>query len=251
MRDQAFALWLQPRYTDGSASSRMSRIRRVEAEYGDLDELYDQDRLANVLRDLTYSTDDDRAGRPNPTRISLSGDIHRQLRSLKNAVSVYREFRDTGGEDQAVAEAAIEVAGEAIRQKREGRQFEIERHLQDSLRREITQLERGLRIIDGGDERGVESGFIDILAEDTRGALTVIELKAGQARREAVGQILGYMGDLKIEEPDRNVRGILVAASFDKSCLSAVAVVPALSLKEYRFDFTFSAPALDQAQDAT
>ena len=245
MKDEAFALWMQPRYTDGSVSSRASRIRRIEAEYGDLDELYDRDRLAGLLSELSYSTHDERLERANPTRITIGGDLHRQLRSLKNAVSIYREFRDSGGEAEAVAEAAIEVAGEALRDKREGRRFELERHLQDSLRREITQLESGLVVIDGGDERGVESGFIDILAEDAAGALTVIELKAGQARREAVGQILGYMGDLKSEEPDMKVRGILVAASFDKSCVSALEVVPSLSLREYRFDFSFSQPRTD------
>ncbi len=66
-----------------------------------------------------------------------------------------------------------------------------------------------------------------------------LKLKAGMAKREAVGQITGYMGDLMAEEPDTPVRGILVAADFDKSCQSGVRAIPALSLKRYRFSFTF------------
>lgn len=245
MRAEAFESWMRPKYTDGSVATRISRVRRVEAVYGNLDEQYAKDRLAGLIAELTYSTRDEQLDRPNPTGIAIGGDLYRQLASLKNAVARYREFRDSGGDTETMTEAALAVASETIREKREGRQFEIERHLQDSLRREIDQLEAGLTIVDGGDERSVESGFIDILAEDRSSALTVIELKAGQARREAVGQILGYMGDLKSEEPDRAVRGILVAASFDRSCLSATAVVPTLSLREYRFDFIFSEPGTD------
>ncbi|MEQ1686963.1 MAG: endonuclease NucS domain-containing protein [Sphingopyxis sp.] len=239
MKEEAFALWMQPQYTDGSVSTRVSRVKRVEAQYGDLDEHYDRDRLASLIEQLNYSTRDLQQDKPNPTTINITGDLYRQLASLKNAVSRYREFRDSGGEIETVTEAAIAVASESIREKREGRQFEIERHLQDSLRREIGQLEPGLVIVDDGDEKSVESGFIDILARDGSGALVVIELKAGMAKREAVGQITGYMGDLMIEEPETQVRGILVAADFDKSCQSGVRAIPTLKLKRYRFSFTF------------
>lgn len=243
MKAEAFELWMRPQYTEKSVATRLSRVRRVEAEYGDVDGIYDIDRLASIIADLTYSTRDEQQNRPNPSRISIGGDLYRQLASLKNALARYREFRDNGSGADKVAEAAIEVASESIREKREGRQFEIERHLQDSLRREIGQLEMGLTVIDGGDERSVDSGFIDILARDEAGAFVVIELKAGMAKREAVGQIAGYMGDLMAEEPDTDVRGILVAADFDKSCQSGVRAIPTLKLKRYRFSFTFEDPA--------
>lgn len=233
---------MQPQYTDGSVSTRVSRVKRVEAKYSDLDEHYDRDRLAGLIEQLKYSTRDSQQDKPNPTTINITGDLYRQLASLKNAVSRYREFRDTGGEMKTVTEAAIAVASESIREKREGRQFELERNLQDSLRNQIGQLERGLVVVDDGDERSVESGFIDILARDASGALVVIELKAGTAKRDAVGQITGYMGDLMAEEPDTHIRGILVAADFDKSCQSGVRAIPALKLKRYRFSFTFEDP---------
>jgi endonuclease len=239
VRAEAFALWMRPQYTESSAENRVSRVRRVEAVYGDLDALYDKDRLASLISELTYSTRDQQQKRLNPTRIIMNGELHKGLASLKNAVARYREFRDNDSGSETVAEAAIEIASESIREKREGRQFEIERHLQDSLRLEIEQLEDGLIVIDGGDERSVESGFIDILGKDQNGALVVIELKSGTAKREAIGQIVGYMGDLIAEEPEIQVRGILVAADFDKSCQSGVRAIPSLKLKRYRFSFTF------------
>src|SRR5437870_4030059 len=57
--------------------------------------------------------------------------------------------------------------------------FGLERDLQNELRRSIADLESGLSIIDGGKERRVASGFIDITGLDRDGATVVIELKAG------------------------------------------------------------------------
>jgi hypothetical protein len=72
--------------------------------------------------------------------------------------------------------------------------FGLERDLQLALRKHIDQLEPGLKIADAGRELTVESGRIDITAEDSGGTTVVIELKAGLADRETVGQVLGYMG---------------------------------------------------------
>ena len=115
--------------------------------------------------------------------------------------------------------------------------FEIERNLQAALRSHIEQLEQGLKITDGGKEQEVEAGRIDITAEDKNGATVVIELKAGEADREAIGQILAYMGDLTTDK--NSVRGILVARDFTARTVAAASVVPSLQLKRYSFNFTF------------
>lgn len=62
----------------------------------------------------------------------------------------------------------------------------------------IASLDAKFRIIDDGAERYVNSGRIDITCEDDDG-IVVVELKAGKAYSGAVGQILGYMGDLREE----------------------------------------------------
>ena len=116
--------------------------------------------------------------------------------------------------------------------------FNIETELQRALRDNITQLDTGLRIIDGDVEQTVESGRIDITAEDDRGNLVVIELKAGTAAPDAVAQLLGYMG--AIENPDgRLIRGILVANDFHPRVVYAAKAVPNISLKAYSFQFSF------------
>lgn len=115
----------------------------------------------------------------------------------------------------------------------------MESEMQSALRRVISLLEEGLEIIDGGREKSVECGRIDITAKDKNGALVVVELKTGIAGASAVGQIMGYMGDLKAENPDKKVRGILVACDFDSKARSAARLLDNLSLHHYRVNFEF------------
>ena len=117
--------------------------------------------------------------------------------------------------------------------------FGLERDLQRALRASIGQLAAGLTIVDGGTEKTVDAGRIDITAEDPDGTTVVIELKAGKADLRAIGQILSYMATVSTE-PNRRIRGILVAGDFDDRAVMAAGAVPNLSLKAYSFQFTFS-----------
>jgi endonuclease len=125
--------------------------------------------------------------------------------------------------------------------------FGLERDLQRTLRDKdnITQLEPGLQIIDGGREHRCATGMIDILCRDRDGALVVVELKAGLARDAALGQMLGYIGAIMREMTTageyagRAVQGIMVAKEFsDRVCHASVAV-PNLRLVSYLIEFTF------------
>lgn len=107
------------------------------------------------------------------------------------------------------------------------------------LRANIGQLERGLKIADGGKEKMVPSGRIDITAEDQKGSTVIIELKAGTADRDAIGQLLSYIGDMATDA--KQVRGILVAGDFTSRAVSAARAVPTIALKKYNFRFSFNA----------
>ena len=116
--------------------------------------------------------------------------------------------------------------------------FGLERDMQSALRQNIGQLESGLRIVDGGSERHTGGGWIDITAEDREGNPVVIELKADLARPESIAQVLAYMTSL-VEEEQKLVRGILVAADFHPRVILAAKSVPNLQLKKYSFRFSF------------
>jgi Endonuclease NucS C-terminal domain len=116
--------------------------------------------------------------------------------------------------------------------------FGLERDLQAALRSNIEQLEPGLRVIDGGQERTTQAGRIDITARDAAGTTIVIELKAGIARPEALTQLLAYVGVMAGKE-QRPPRGILIAEDFHPRVVFGARAVPSIQLWRYRFKFTF------------
>jgi len=117
--------------------------------------------------------------------------------------------------------------------------FGLERDLQDALLKNICQLEEGLSVTADAKEYSVPAGRIDILATDAHQRRVVIELKAGTADREAIGQILSYMGDLQLADAKIPVRGILVAADFTARAIAAARAVPNIELRTYTFKFSF------------
>jgi RecB family endonuclease NucS len=75
-----------------------------------------------------------------------------------------------------------------------------------------------------------------LLAKDSNGHFVVIELKAGKARDSALGQLLGYIGCLAT--PEQEVRGILVASSFETRVVFAARALPNIKLLEYELSFS-------------
>lgn len=249
MKTTEFKNWLATNYAPNSANTHFSCAKRVEEAYGNLDAMFDADKLEGVVQSLSYSSADAAAGKPNPSKLTITGNLYERLPGFRSAVRCYTRFRDQ--EPSQASEAAIELAAASIAEKKADKLFDLEAHLQSALRMEIEQLEAGLQIVDNGIERSVASGEIDILARDAQGSLVVIELKRDLARRDTIGQILGYMGDLMVEEHDQQVRGIIVAGDFDKSCMGAARAIPSLCLKRYRFAFRFeNATGVDRIIDA-
>ncbi len=235
--------WLEQRqYQASTIGAQVHRADRVEQYHGDLDQHYERDHMAELIRDLSYSKQDARLNRPNPSKIPIDGNLYNNLASYRDAVKRYQKFRgehdrmgETCSPDEPSQAAHTDLRDEGIRHL-----IGLERALQAALRANIEQLEVGLAIIDEGAERSVESGFIDITARDASGAAVVIELKAGPAGQPAIAQILSYMGDLVTEEEGGRVRGILVASGFDAKAKAAARMVPALILRRYTHKFTFS-----------
>jgi endonuclease len=62
----------------------------------------------------------------------------------------------------------------------------------------------------------------------------------GTADSRAIGQILGYIGDLISEYPGKKIRGILVAHDFDTRTKSARKAIAGLELKKYSIEFKFT-----------
>lgn len=244
-----YRTWLEDqKYESGTITAQLHRAGRVEDCYGNLDDHFASGTLQGVIDELTYSAEDERVGKPNPSKIPFNGNTRNNLASYKNAVVRYRKFLT--GWERSDADVPLESENTTISlgvphedyAEIPAQKLSLERDMQAALRREIRQLSASLIIIDDGAERSVASGFIDITCCDqTDNSMVVVELKAGRADSRAIAQILGYMGDLAEEEPNRKIRGLLVAHEFDRRTKSAARVVPTLGLIRYSVKFHFEA----------
>jgi RecB family endonuclease NucS len=102
---------------------------------------------------------------------------------------------------------------ESKRLRTQTRLFQYEKELKRSLRQELEKIEPGLVADDGGRERVVATGKIDITARDKDGHFVVIELKVGPCPIGALEQVLAYSSDLEAET-GVPCRSVLVASEF-------------------------------------
>ncbi len=239
MRDD-FGKWLVAQgYSDNSCNARQANVRTVERAYGEtLDAVQDRFGLAKLVAEMVYSSEDERRARPNPSRVTIQGNLRNGLATLKGAVMLYAKFLGAAWVDQN-SPASEASAQPGAPEGTDGQKLSLERDMQRFLRANVAHLDPGLTIIDDGAERVVTSGFIDILARDAAGATVVIELKAGKTDARVVGQVLGYMGDIADEDSPQALRGIIVAHDFDQRTRSAARAVPNLSLMRYAVSFAF------------
>ena len=123
--------------------------------------------------------------------------------------------------------------------------FYMEKQLEDFIIQNWDNTELGKKydlIIEEGaplsQQFRTEIGPIDILARDKKDkSYVVIELKKDQTSDDTVGQIARYMGWIKKVKGDNNVKGIIIAGSYDKKLDYALQSVPNVEVFLYEVDF--------------
>lgn len=235
MKDAEFLKYLRSRnLADKTIEMTMYALKRIERAYQtDLDAEFSRDGLNSLLRNFSYSTEDQREGRSNPSAMDIEQPrLYRALAWYKHKIRLYESFRSGGLQTESP------IDDDAADDADVGQTFGLERDLQKALRTNISQLDPTLQVVDNGAEAKVEAGFIDILAKDKNGVWVVIELKADIARQAAVAQILSYMTCVSKERGGK-ARGILIASDFEKKVSLAAESIPNLELRKYRFSFSF------------
>ena len=125
-------------------------------------------------------------------------------------------------------------------------QFALEKHLEEFIVSNFqTIFGRNLEVF--ADEEGVhgqqyptEIGVIDILAWDSSTqSYVVLELKRGRASDQVVGQILRYMGWVKVNlcKQGQSVRGMVICREPDARLTYAVSMLENVGIKYYKVAF--------------
>jgi hypothetical protein len=119
----------------------------------------------------------------------------------------------------------------------------LERDLQKFLARNLHLIEPGLKATPDYqlEEHVTEVGRIDLFCFDAKGRYVVVELKAGVAGDDAIGQILGYMAWVRENvQGGETARGIIVCRDATERLKAASKLIPDLRIKKYDIAFTLS-----------
>jgi hypothetical protein len=142
-----------------------------------------------------------------------------------------QDIEVTGDEGEALPE---EIAGPAL----------LEVHLQDYVFRNWKAIFPDLDLFQGSQGREFRTqdpsvGIIDFLCTDKKGGFVVIETKRETPDRQAIGQVLGYMGWVRqrLCTKGQSVRGILIANEVSDQLKLAATVIPDLALYCYEISF--------------
>lgn len=194
-----------------------------------------------------------------PTNIDPDRDNSQKLaRAFKNAgwsvVQTTTEVRISPSEEAAVQaaevlDAEIEPAQDEGESSEETA-FALERQLQEFMVSNLRAIRISgkrlhLHVDETGD--GVEyptssNRRIDILARDEDDNFVVFELKRGQAPDSAIGQLLNYMGWVKLHlAKGREVTGVIVARDISMRMREAIVMTTNISLFEYQLKFELNA----------
>lgn len=79
-------------YHDNTVNAQIYRVSRVEEFYGDINEAIRHGRLQAIVAELTYSVEDERRGKPNPSKIPFQGSPRGNLAAYRTSVEWYRRF---------------------------------------------------------------------------------------------------------------------------------------------------------------
>jgi len=116
MREAEFRAWFEANdYDAATIGTQLARAKRIEQSYGDLDELYRDGKLAGLKAELSYSSADERANRPNPAKFPVNGNIRNSMASYCSTIEYYSKFcasfdRVQQADRQNITADAIEAA---------------------------------------------------------------------------------------------------------------------------------------------
>ncbi len=123
-------------------------------------------------------------------------------------------------------------------------EFAYESDLRDYLAKNLTLIERGLRLYEEEGITGLEfpagGRYIDVLAIDAHGGLVVIELKVSRGYDRVIGQLLRYVGWIRqnLAEQGQTVRGIIVAREITDDLRLACIESGRVELFEYQLSLS-------------
>lgn len=186
-------------------------------------------RMLLVKADLSISIHENRLIRPTNymMKATISCEINQETKTL-----IVKAKRNNPKETITVEfTEIIDIKSYDLPESNDLRLVGSEKELNDALMEDLSFLEAGLKPIN--QQQYFRTGICDIIAEDAKGRLVVIELKRRQADYAAVTQLKRYADEVH-KMKGIKTRGILLAPSIRKSALD---LLKGYDLEFFSYDF--------------
>jgi len=165
----------------------------------------------------------------------------------KSRIRFFENLVERFNADQEGTTSEDEEAEEGIPAVDEENEFAYENDLRNYLVRNLSVIEKGLKIYEAQDKTTGEEFFvpgtsrrIDILAKDKESNLVVIELKVSRGYEKVVGQTLYYQSMIKTHFNQQKVRAIIIAREITPELKAATQFLPDFELFEYQLSLTLN-----------
>jgi len=162
----------------------------------------------------------------------------------KSRIRFFENLVDRFNSDREGTTSEDEEEGEIVTEENE---FAYETDLRNYLERNLSAIEKGLKIYEAQDGTlGTEyvipgtTRRIDILAKDNQNIFVVIELKVSRGYERVVGQTLYYQSMIKSHFDQHKVRAIIIAREITPELKAATQFLPDFELFEYQLSLTLN-----------
>ena len=166
----------------------------------------------------------------------------------KSRIRFFENLVDRLNADQngTISEDEVDDEEEILLQTEEN-QFAYENDLRNYLVKNLSIIEKGLKLYEAPDKRTGEeycipgtSRRIDILAIDKDDNFVVIELKVNRGHEKVVGQTLYYQSMIRTLFNKPTVRAIIIAREISAELNAATKYQPDIELFEYQLSLTLN-----------
>jgi len=144
----------------------------------------------------------------------------------------YARVMDPSGGDIRAENGRSRYQGVPVPQRQDPKATLLaERNLEDFVIERLELIEVGLHLVSR--QLSTPAGRLDLLCMDSAGNYVVVELKRDQGSDRVVGQILRYMGWVKVHHSAPSVRGIIIVGRKDPALSFAIEAAPNIQVREF------------------
>ncbi|HCK67327.1 MAG TPA: hypothetical protein DHW49_13790 [Anaerolineae bacterium] len=134
---------------------------------------------------------------------------HPEMQDISSATRAWRELTT---KDVNILLKNINIKKKTIKRLMSSEEVSetIEKDIEDFIAKNPILIGKGLKLINR--QLHIESGIVDLLFEDKKNNITIVEVKLNRVGRDAIQQIQRYLQEFREREKNKKIHGVIVCS---------------------------------------